>query len=392
MNWPISPLGELAEIVSGSTPKTNVPAYWNGDIPWVTPADLARLDGHYIGDTPRKLTPLGLRTSGAKLLPIGSVLFSSRAPIGHVAVTQIPMATNQGFKSFLTDPTKLEPKYLYWWLRSNTDLLQSLGVGATFKEVSKAIVARVKIPVPPLQEQRRIAAILDQTDALRAARRTTLSDLDDLALSEFNHLFGEPLASKSRWPIRRLQEVASKISDGTHHSPPIVPSGVPYITAKHLKSHGLDFEASPWYVSEDSHRAIYARCDPKLGDVLYIKDGATTGLAAVNRYDFEFSMLSSLALIRPNDAALTPEYLSHWLNHSNVRRHLLGGMSGAAIKRLTLAKIKMFEVPVPPLPLQRAFASSVRAIDLLREIYTAHLDKLDQLFASLQQRAFRGEL
>jgi type I restriction enzyme S subunit len=96
--WPKARLDACCEIVSGATPKTKVAAYWDGDIPWATPKDVSTLEGREIPDTPRKLTPAGLEACGATALPAGSVLFSSRAPIGHVAINTVPMVTNQGFQ------------------------------------------------------------------------------------------------------------------------------------------------------------------------------------------------------------------------------------------------------------------------------------------------------
>ncbi|MFM7601811.1 MAG: restriction endonuclease subunit S, partial [Pseudanabaena sp.] len=160
INWTKTNLGDCCEIVSGSTPSTNVESFWNGNICWVTPKDLSHLNGAYISDTPRKLTQSGLDSCGAAILPSNSVLFSSRAPIGHVAINSIPMATNQGFKSFVPKDNRVYSKFLYHWLRKNRAYLESLGNGATFKEVSKSIVSRVEIALPPLAEQKRIAEIL----------------------------------------------------------------------------------------------------------------------------------------------------------------------------------------------------------------------------------------
>jgi type I restriction enzyme S subunit len=222
-----------------------------------------------------------------------------------------------------------------------------------------------------------------------AKRRAAFVQLDTLV---FVDLFGSPLVSRTKWPVSRLGESCAKISDGTHHSPPIEPTGVPYITAKHLKEHGLDFESDPWFVSREDHSEIYSRCDPRPGDVLYIKDGATTGLAAVNRYTYEFSMLSSLALLRPEPSILTSEYLCFWLNDSLVKREILGGMAGAAIRRLTLAKIKAVQIPTPPIHLQDQFAGWVKGVEALKAVQRSSAAELDALFASLQRSAFRGDL
>jgi type I restriction enzyme S subunit len=166
MSWPKACLGDVAQVVSGATPKSSVDHYWDGDIPWITPADLSRIEGKEVTATSRLLTEAGLSSCSSRLLPPRSVLFSSRAPIGHVAINTVPMATNQGFKSFIPNQEILSSDYLYWWLKSNKLYLQSLGRGATFKEVSKEIVESIEIPLPPLEEQRRIAAILDKVALL----------------------------------------------------------------------------------------------------------------------------------------------------------------------------------------------------------------------------------
>lgn len=390
--WPRVRVDQCAEVVSGATPDTSDSSYWDGDICWATPKDLSELEGAYIADTPRKITRRGLESCATSVLPPESVLFSSRAPIGHVAINTVPMATNQGFKSFVPDRRSLHPKFLYHWLRKNRPYLESLGNGATFKEVSKAVISRIEIPLPPLPEQRRIAEILDKADALRAKRRTAIAQLNTLTQSVFLDMFGLPIGGESKWALKPLGEACEKITDGTHHSPPIKSEGIPYVTAKHLKEEGLDFFSDPWFVSQEDHRAIFSRCDPRPGDVLYIKDGATTGIAAVNRYDFEFSMLSSLALLRPKPGVLTAEYLCHWLNNAPVRRWILGGMAGAAIRRLTLAKIKAIRIPLPPLRQQQAFALGIARAYQLRGAYRAELSELESLFASMQNRAFLGEL
>ena len=194
--WTETTLGDIADIVSGATPKTSVEEFWDGGVLWVTPKDLGELDGrHEIDTTPRTISEAGLKSSAASLLPAGSVLLSSRAPIGHVAINTVPMATNQGFKSLVPDRSQVEPKFLYWWLRRNRPLLESLGNGATFKEISKKITAAVPIELPSLEEQRRIAAVLDAADELRAKRRLAVVKLDTLTQAIFIDMFGDPFAT-----------------------------------------------------------------------------------------------------------------------------------------------------------------------------------------------------
>ena len=151
--WTYKKLGEVALIIGGSTPKTNVKEYWDGENLWVTPAEL---DGSkYICNTQRCITNLAVEKTNLTLLPIGTVLLSSRAPIGKVCITQKPMYCNQGFKNIVCKDN-LFNEFVYYYLKNNIDYLQSLGTGATFKEISKKVVEKIEIPVPPLSEQQRI--------------------------------------------------------------------------------------------------------------------------------------------------------------------------------------------------------------------------------------------
>jgi type I restriction enzyme, S subunit len=391
MKWETKELGEIAQIVSGSTPKRNNSKFWDGEIFFATPKDLSNLSSKYLEKTANKITKEGLESCSTQILPINSILLSSRAPIGLVAITKVALCTNQGFKSLVLK-NNISPDYVYYFLKASTKQLNALGRGATFKEISKKIVGKVQIPLPPLTEQRRIAAILDKADALRARTRAQLAAYDELLQAVFLDMFGDPVVNEKGWEKVKLKDVCERITDGTHHSPPSQEKGVPYITAKHLKNTGLDFFSNPTYISIEDHQKIYSRCSPKKGDVLYIKDGATTGLAAVNNYDFEFSMLSSLALIKPLKDRLNNLYLKYWLNAPHVKTYLTRTMSGAAIKRFTLTKIKAFMLPLPPLNLQVKFQERVNNIEHQKQLILERQQQSDDLFNSLLQRAFRGEL
>ena len=144
-------LGEICEIVTGSTPKTNEKEYWDGDIKWITPAELND-DSYIIYDSKRKITELAVEKTGLTSFPQGTVILSSRAPIGKVAIAGCEMYCNQGFKNLICSE-KINNKYLYWFLKRNTKYLNSLGRGATFKEISKTIVANIEIDVPELKKQ-----------------------------------------------------------------------------------------------------------------------------------------------------------------------------------------------------------------------------------------------
>lgn len=145
--WEIKKLGEVSEIFNGGTPKTNIAEFWDGDIHWITPADLGKLTNPTVADTPRKISKLGLEKSSAKLFPENSVILSTRAPIGHLAINEVSMSTNQGCRGIVPSK-KLNTWFLYYFLKKNIEFLDSLGTGATFKELSTKALAGVEIPLP----------------------------------------------------------------------------------------------------------------------------------------------------------------------------------------------------------------------------------------------------
>ena len=160
-NWRWAHMGDVATIVGGSTPRTDRPEYFGGDVPWITPADLSGYKEKTISRGARNITQEGLENSGARLVPAKTILFSSRAPIGYVAIASNPVATNQGFKSFVLND-ELLPDFVYYYLQRAKEFAVALASGTTFLEISGKNAARLPIPVPPLTEQRRIVEEIEK--------------------------------------------------------------------------------------------------------------------------------------------------------------------------------------------------------------------------------------
>lgn len=176
-------LGDVCTVVSGSTPKTSVKEYWNGTIRWVTPAE-TKDDTRWLSDTAKHITNEGLISANLTMMPAGTVLLSSRAPIGKVAITAEPMCCNQGFKNLVCSDEVLS-EYLFWHLKAKVQQLQSLGRGATFKELSKKAVENYRIWLPPINEQKAIASCFSAIDTL-TTKLTSISTLfDTLIKSRF---------------------------------------------------------------------------------------------------------------------------------------------------------------------------------------------------------------
>lgn len=186
-------MSTLADIISGGTPDSGNVDYWNGDIPWVTLVDLPPSDYvSRISDTQRKITQKGLSTSSAKMLPAGSVLVSSRATIGRVAINETPLSTNQGFKNLIVkDPSKINNMFLAHVMRSLKDKLDSLGTGGTFKEISKAVIGALDIPVPPISEQIQIIDRIEDEQKLVEANRKLIALYEQKIQDRINKLWNE---------------------------------------------------------------------------------------------------------------------------------------------------------------------------------------------------------
>ncbi len=159
-NWQTKKLGDVCEIVNGGTPKTGILRYWDGDILWITPKDMGKLEGIFVEETDRKITEAGLEESSAKIIPPNSIILSTRAPIGHLAINTKRISTNQGCRGLIPN-RQLDTKYLYYFLKDSVKLLNSLGSGTTFKELSGTKLREIEIPLPPLPDQHRIVKILD---------------------------------------------------------------------------------------------------------------------------------------------------------------------------------------------------------------------------------------
>lgn len=156
------PISDIGTVVGGATPKTNVEAYWNGEYRWITPAEL-QSNSCYIYNSVRKLTKAGVDSCSLQEMPAGTVILSSRAPIGKVAIAGNTFYCNQGFKNIICSK-RILPRYLYSLLLFNTKYLNSLGRGATFKEISKSIVENIRIPVPDMNLQQQFISFVEQVD------------------------------------------------------------------------------------------------------------------------------------------------------------------------------------------------------------------------------------
>lgn len=272
-------------------------------------------------------------------------------------------------------------RYLYYALKNVK--IPNTGYNRHFKWLKDA-----KISYPNTEKQNEIVAILDKTLQIIECRQKQLQKLDELVKARFIELFGSPVSNPFSWEKKTLKDICIKLNDGTHFSPESFKTGeYKYVTAKNIRLSGFDF-SNITYVPEEVHRPIFERCNPELGDVLYIKDGATTGIAMVNTLEEEFTLLSSVALLKQDRSIINGYFLAALLNNEDMYLDIRNNMGGAAITRLTIAKLNVIKVIVPPIAIQEQFAKFVKQTDKSKAAVQKALDEAQLLFDSLMQKYF----
>lgn len=380
-------LGDICEIVSGSTPKTNIDEYWEGTIKWITPAELND-DTYIITDSVRKITELAVKKTGLKSFPEGTVILSSRAPIGKVAIAGCEMYCNQGFKNLICSK-KINNKYLYWFLKGNTVFLNSLGRGATFKELSKSIVSNIEINLPDIVYQKKAVETLEKVSEIIALRKRELSSLDDLIKARFVEMFGDPATNPMRWSETTIGDECFYIKDGPHKSLPDIGKengGHPFISVRNIVNGYIDFSTAR-YISDEDYANAIKKCHPEKGDMLYSK-GGTTGIAKLIDIDEEFANWVHVAVLKFDKSKLNGIFFENMLNGDycfEQSQRLTKGIANRDLVLSAMAQIKMYR---PPMEIQKQFADFVNQVDKSKVAIQKALDKTQMLFDSLLQEYF----
>ena len=376
-------LGDICEIVGGSTPKSNIPEYWDGDVKWITPAELNE-DSYVLYDSVRKITELGVQKTGLTSFPAGTVILSSRAPIGKVAIAGCEMYCNQGFKNLICSDA-INNKYLYWFLKGKTDYLNSLGRGATFKEVSKQIVSTIEIELPSIERQKEIAAHFDALTSIKHHRKQQLSKLDDLIKARFVEMFGHQSKNEKYLPYKTIDDVA-EIFLGITHTPEYVDDGVIFISAKNTSGDYLDLNDVK-HISQEEFEGAPAGSKPKRNDVLFSRVGSNLGHPVILEEDIELCTFVSLGFLRTK-GMVTSNYLKHWMRDDFFPVQVSEHVKGGGQPNLNTGWLKQFRIIVPELLEQRAFDDFCSQIDKSKAAIQKSLDETQLLFDSLMQKYF----
>ena len=379
--WEYKKLGEVCEVVTGTTPRTNIPEYWGKGHYWVTPAELTDTTV-YVDKTERQITDEALDKTKLRLLPIGTVLLSSRAPIGKVAITNIEMYCNQGFKNCICSDS-INNKYLFYFLRLKKDFLNSLGRGATFKEISKSIVENIKLPLPPKSTQLAIVSELDKINELIRLKKEQLKDFDNLAQSIFYEMFGDPVENEMGWEVKKLGEIGELARGVSKHRPRNAPE---LLGGKMPLIQTGDVANSDFYIRKySSTYSDLGVAQSKVWEAgtLCITIAATIGKCAI--LSFTACFPDSVVGYKPNKDTNT---IYMFFIFKNMQKMLEEFAPGVAQKNINLKILSGLNIPLPPLPLQHLFAQRIEQIEHQKAEVQKAIADLETLLASRMQYWF----
>jgi type I restriction enzyme S subunit len=396
--WDRALIGEVVRVIGGGTPTRTNPDYYGGDIPWVTPKDMK---SWHIDKAQVNITQEGLECSTARLAPANSVLIVVRSGVlKHtlpVGLNRRPVAINQDMKALICSD-RIDPNYLARFIKERSGQILQWVRATTADNFPIDNLKKLPIPLPPLDEQRRIAAVLDKVDALRAKRREAIALLDDLTQSVFLDMFGDPVSNDRNWPPVSVGEFVSHFESGKNFA--AAESEDPESQFRILKvssvtsGNFLPKESKPvpaGYNPPESHIV-------RNGDLLFSRAntelliGAT---ALVENAPKNLLLPDKLwRFVWHSERKANPLYVRQLFRQSKFRREVSRRASGTSGSMKNISQQKVLSIPcgLPPLELQDQFAERVSAITSLKEAHRTHLAHLDELFASLQQRAFRGDL
>ena len=382
------PLGVLADVVSGGTPSRSKPAFFGGDVPWVKIGDM--LQGK-ITRTDESITQAGLKESSAKLLPAGTLLLSIFATIGRTAVLEIEAATNQAIAGIrIKDETRIDGRYLRRYLERASEELVNQGRGVAQANINLSILRSHQIPLPPIEEQRRIAAVLDAAAELRTRRRQALAKLDTLIQAIFIDMFGDPYDGTGSWVLLSdLVRTGDRINYGVVQPGDDVPGGVPLIRVGDIVDGKVDHSSIKLIATEIDAKHRRSRL---VGDeVLVSCVGSTGAVALATKNEAGWNVARAVARV-PLAEGVSRDYVAAFLRSPFVQRYFANELRTVSQPTLNIKQIKETPVRVAERWRQDAFVDRLGSVNDLRSHHLSQALILESLIATLQQRAFRGEL
>jgi type I restriction enzyme S subunit len=410
-HWVLNKIKHIFRVFNGATPKSNEPEFWGGDVCWVTPEDLGNLDGTVINSTSRKITQEGYQSCGTTLVPAGSLVLSTRAPIGHIAQTGVPLCSNQGCRT-LAFKRNVNHKYFFYQILCAKPCLQSWGQGSTFMELSKDRLEMIFLAYPPEIEQQEIASFLNnqtmKIDALLSKKEKQIELLKEKRAAVITRSVTKGLDPNvpmkdsgiewlgeipAHWEVKKLKFfgdiVLGKMVTPTDKGDYI---RKPYLNAQNIRWEILDAtEINEMWFSENELRQYRIKFDD-----LLVSEGGEVGRTAIwcNEID-ECYIQNSINKVTMK-IGFNPRYFLYMFESYGNMGHFNAIVSRVSIAHLTREKLKEIKFIVPPDAEQKAIAvfldQETSGIDKLINQIQSSIDKLREYRTALISAAVTGKI
>ena len=387
-------LSEIADLEAGSGFPVNYQGETSGDLAFAKVSDISnvvRSGSRHIESAKNYISRQKAKELKAKVFPPGTIVF---AKIGESikgnmrAMTTCEMLFDNNVMGISSTSKEINHIFLFHFL--NTLDFYSLANKTSVPALRKSDLQRIQVPFPPIAEQKRIAAILDKAEELRGLRRKALGELDAIVQSIFLEMFGDPATNSKKWKTGLLRTICDEINDCPHSTPVWTENGVICLRTSNLTRGSWNWNDTR-FVSVETYHERSKRGYIKAGDIILSREG-TVGVAAIATSEMKICMGQRLVQVRPLASVLTSEFTLQHLLYVLAPARISMLMVGSTSQHLNVKELKDLKIPLPPFSLQREFARRVEAIEQLKTIHRESLAHLDTLFASLQHRAFRGEL
>lgn len=400
--WASTTLGELAQISGGTTPSKEVGEFWErGRHFWATPTDITALPPGKVklSSTKTMVSDAALQKTSLKMLPVGSVLMTSRATIGYPAINAVPVATNQGFANFHPS-AKYDAAFLAYWIVFSRKILERSAGGSTFPEISKSALRSIHIALPPLHEQWRIAEILSSVDEAIAATRAVIEQTRKVKQGVLERLLTKGIGHTrfkqteigeipEGWPLTNADDVCTQISVGIVIKPSqyYVESGVRCFRSANVRE-GFVEDADWVYISEEGNR-VNQKSVLRSGDVLVVRTGYP-GTSCVVPLRYDGANCIDIIFARPKIELVDPYFLSTFINSASGKTQVLKAEGGLAQKHFNVGAMKQMKLPLPPLHEQHEIVAHIQEFASTETALVRILEQRLRLKSALMSDLFTG--
>ncbi|EOV0102928.1 restriction endonuclease subunit S [Vibrio vulnificus] len=390
MSWVTKKLGDLVSIKGGGTPSKKIEEYWNGSIPWASVKDLK---SRLLLGTEDSITLLGVEKSATNIIPRGTIIVPTRMALGKVALAGVDLAINQDLKALIVnDEESLNKDYLSRFLESKAKYIESEGKGATVKGITLDFLKGLDVPLPPLEEQKRIAAILDKADAIRQKRKQAIDFADEFLRSVFLDMFGEPMTNPKGFPVGTIRDIVSTVNYGTSAKASETVGKFPILRMGNITyKGGWDFSDLKYIDLDDKDQDKYLA---RKNDLLFNRTNSKelVGKTAVFNESRPMAIAGYLIRVRTNELG-NPWYISGYLNSAHGKQTLLNMCKSiVGMANINAQELQDINILLPPVELQNKYESIVKEVNERVSRHHESVKELQVLFNALSQKAFSGHL